>query len=142
MNRLTAALALSAALTTALAPSSCAQAASLELEISGLTRAEGQVLVALFDRAESWMKRPLQARKLAPAPDGSLRLRFDDLPEGEYAYTLLHDLNGNGRMDFNLIGIPTEAYAFSNNAGRFGAPKFEEARFTLAGDMQQRISLR
>ena len=54
----------------------------------------------------------------------------------------MHDLNGNGRIDFNLIGIPTEAYAFSNNVGRFGAPKFEEASFTLAGDLRQRVSLR
>ena len=119
-----------------------AQAASLEIEITGTQGVEGQVLVALFDRAEGWLSRPLQSRKITPGADGTLRLRFDDLPEGQYAYSLLHDLNGNGRMDFNLIGMPTEAYAFSNNAGRFGAPKFDEARFTLAGDLQQRVNLR
>jgi uncharacterized protein (DUF2141 family) len=134
MRKILTLLALSAALQ--------AQAASLEIEITGMQGVEGQVLVALFDRAETWLTRPVQARKLTPGGDGTLRLRFDDLPEGQYAYSLLHDLNGNGRMDFNLIGMPTEAYAFSNNAGRFGAPKFEEASFTLAGDLRQRVSLR
>ena len=134
MRKILTLLALSAALQ--------AQAASLEIEITGTQGVEGQVLVALFDRAEGWLSRPLQSRKITPGADGTLRLRFDDLPEGQYAYSLLHDLNGNGRMDFNLIGMPTEAYAFSNNAGRFGAPKFDEARFTLAGDLQQRVSLR
>ena len=134
MRKILTLLALSAALQ--------AQAASLEIEITGMQGVEGQVLVALFDRAEGWLSRPLQSRKITPGADGTLRLRFDDLPEGQYAYSLLHDLNGNGRMDFNLIGMPTEAYAFSNNAGRFGAPKFDEARFTLAGDLQQRVNLR
>ena len=134
MRKILTLLALSAALQ--------AQAASLEIEITGTQGVEGQVLVALFDRAEGWLSRPLQSRKITPGADGTLRLRFDDLPEGQYAYSLWRDLNGTGRMDFNLIGMPTEAYAFSNNAGRFGAPKFDEARFTLAGDLQQRVNLR
>ena len=128
MRTLVTLLALSAALQ--------AQAASLEIEITGTQGVEGQVLVALFDRAEGWLSRPLQSRKITPGADGTLRLRFDDLPEGQYAYSLLHDLNGNGRMDFNLIGMPTEAYAFSNNAGPFARPRSTKPAFTLPGDLR------
>jgi uncharacterized protein (DUF2141 family) len=45
-------------------------------------------------------------------------------------------------MDFNVLGIPTEAFGFSNNAsGSFGPPKFEAARFTVKGDTVHRISI-
>jgi hypothetical protein len=52
MRKILTLLALSAALQ--------AQAASLEIEITGMQGVEGQVLVALFDRAETWLTRPLQ----------------------------------------------------------------------------------
>ena len=56
MRKILTLLALSAALQ--------AQAASLEIEITGTHGDEGQVLVALFDRAEGWLTRPLQSRKI------------------------------------------------------------------------------
>jgi uncharacterized protein (DUF2141 family) len=35
-------------------------------------------------------------------------------------------------MDRNMVGMPTEDYAFSNNAmGKRGAPRFEDARIVL-----------
>ncbi len=118
------------------------QAATLEVAISGLASAEGRVLVAVYDSAESWMKKPLRAVAGVPGADGKLVLRIENLPDGDYAFNLLHDVNGNNKMDFNALGIPTEPYAFSNNAsGSFGPPKFEAARFSVKGDTQQRIDL-
>jgi len=59
-------------------------------------------------------------------------MRFLDLPEGEYAIAVYHDANGNGKMDSNLMGIPTEDYAFSNNAvGKMGPPSYDQAKFAL-----------
>jgi uncharacterized protein (DUF2141 family) len=57
------------------------------------------------------------------------------LPEGEYAVSLFVDENSNGKMDKNAIGIPTEAYGFSNDAsGNFGPPSFEQAKFVVGKD--------
>ncbi len=39
-----------------------------------------------------------------------------DLPDGEYALTLLHDENDDLVMNYNFLGLPKEGYAFSNNA--------------------------
>ena len=45
---------------------------------------------------------------------------------------MYHDVNGNGVMDKNLIGIPKEPYAFSNNVNaKWSEPSFEEAQFTF-----------
>ncbi|UUZ49269.1 DUF2141 domain-containing protein [Massilia sp. B-10] len=68
---------------------------------------------------------------------------FKDLPEGEYAFAVYHDANANGQMDKNLLGIPTEDYAFNNNAvGKMGPPKFEAAKFALPAHAQPRCASR
>ena len=39
-----------------------------------------------------------------------------------------HDENGNGELDTNLFGIPSEGYGFANDPdSTFGPPKFEAA---------------
>jgi uncharacterized protein (DUF2141 family) len=118
------------------------QAATLEIAVSGLASTEGRVLVAVYDSADSWMKKPLRAVAGVPGADGKLLLRIDNLPDGDYAFNVLHDSNGNNKMDFNALGIPTEAYAFSNKAaGTFGPPKFDAARFSVKGVTQQSVEL-
>jgi uncharacterized protein (DUF2141 family) len=57
---------------------------------------------------------------------------FSDVPSGEYALAVYHDVNGNKEFDKNVLGIPQEDYAFSNNASSpFGPPSFEKAKFRL-----------
>jgi uncharacterized protein (DUF2141 family) len=47
---------------------------------------------------------------------------------------VFHDENGNGRLDKNFWGVPTEPYGFSNNAvGTLGAPRFAEVAVALDG---------
>lgn len=76
-----------------------------------------------------------------PARQG--HFSFDALPRGTYAMAVIHDENGNGRLD-TFAGIPREGYGFSRNAPvRFGPPRFAAARFTLDGENgSQRITLR
>jgi uncharacterized protein (DUF2141 family) len=51
---------------------------------------------------------------------------------GEYAVKVFHDENGNGELDKGILGIPEEAYGFSNDArGSMGPPEYEKAAFRL-----------
>lgn len=123
--RLTA-LALAAAALPALAT-------ELRFEITGVESAEGQVLVALYDEAR-FLKAPLRALRLKPAT--KLEGTFGDLPPGAYAVSVVHDENGNGKLDSNLVGLPVEKYGFSNNPVLFGPPGFKDARFEVNGASQ------
>lgn len=62
------------------------------------------------------------------------------LPAGKpYAVAAFYDTNGNGRLDKNIFGAPTEPYGFSGNLRPlFRAPTFREASFTFrtAGEIQ------
>ncbi len=82
------------------------------------------------------------AQFLEPAVADSLTVTAADLPPGEYAVRIMHDVNGNDELDVNFVGMPVEPYAFSNNAaGRFGPASWEDARFVLEGDVTQVIRL-
>lgn len=62
------------------------------------------------------------------------RCDFEDIPPGTYAVAVIHDENMNGKLDTNLLGIPTEGYGFSNDAkGVVGAPSFSAASFSYDG---------
>ena len=70
-------------------------------------------------------------------------MRFDGLPRGDYALAVIHDENGNRKLD-TFAGIPREGFGFSRNpAVTFGPPRFAAARFTLAGDAEmQQVRMR
>jgi uncharacterized protein (DUF2141 family) len=65
------------------------------------------------------------------------------LPRGDYAIAVIHDENGNAKLD-TLAGIPREGFGFSRNPPiRFGPPRFAAARFTLVDDAQmQQVRMR
>ena len=60
--------------------------------------------------------------------NGTARLSFPGLAPGRYALRVFADENGNGKLDTNLMGMPTERYGFSNDAkGNRAAPGFDAA---------------
>ncbi|KAK3605003.1 hypothetical protein CHS0354_000668 [Potamilus streckersoni] len=57
---------------------------------------------------------------------------FDSVVAGSYAVKVFQDVNGNGVLDKNFLGIPTEPFAFSNNAkGFMGPPDYNDCIFLL-----------
>ena len=66
------------------------------------------------------------------ARNGVLEFVFTGLPAGKFAVAVFHDENGNDTLDTNLLGIPKEGYAFSENARGFaGPPSFVDRRGIL-----------
>jgi uncharacterized protein (DUF2141 family) len=126
----------------ALVAASQAGAADLTIHIDDVKAGGGPVMVAIYHSADAFLKAPVGNASRAAGNAGAIVLK--DLPVGEYAFAVFHDANSNGKMDRNLFGIPTEDYAFSNNAlGKMGPPSFAQARFTLPADgASLRVSLR
>ncbi len=108
-----------------------ARAASLVVELRGITEARGELMVAL---AAAPAEFPDHASRFAQAAvkTGEARVRFDGLPPGDYAIAAFQDVNSNAVLDKNPLGIPSEPYGFSNDArGWFGPPSWQAARFHL-----------
>jgi len=130
-------------LALALSCAAAAQAGDLVIAVDGVKTSEGQLMVALYDSADGFLKRSVKVGA-APAASGSTTVVIKDVPAGSYGFALFHDANGNGRMDKNMMGIPVEAYAFSNNAlGNMGPPSFAQASFAVpAAGAAVTVSLR
>ena len=113
--------------------------------VTKLRSTKGQILACLTSDARAFpqCERDKNAQSLiVPAREG-LVLNFGRVPAGRYAIALIHDENGNGKLDKNLI-IPREGFGFSRNAPvAFGPPSFKSASFVIDGkDHQEAISVR
>ena len=76
----------------------------------------------------------------AASPRTVLVLR--DAPPGRYGVSVMHDRNANGKLDSNIVGIPTEPYGAIRHArGRMGPPAFEDAAVDVQGDTALTIHL-
>lgn len=109
-----------------------AQAVRITFEIAGLASNNGAVHCLLFSTPDGFPSEARRATKQMAVQPEELRAtcEFANLPAGTYALSAWHDANANGRLDANLIGVPTEPVGTSNNAeGRMGPPRFEAAAF-------------
>jgi uncharacterized protein (DUF2141 family) len=127
-------------------PTTTDSLAVLRIALSGLKNTNGVVNVALYNSAASFNK-PAQAyRQAIVTPTASsVNIEFDSLAPGTYAFGLFHDENNDATLNTNILTIPTEGFAFSNNSmGTFGAPSFAQAQFTLGikDTLTQNITLK
>jgi uncharacterized protein (DUF2141 family) len=121
---------------------------TLQVTVTGIrTRDAGSLLIALYDRESAWLTLD-SARmvKRIPAASDSVTVTFDSLtPDSGYAIAVIHDRNGNDRLDMRWFPFPKpkEGAGVSNNHLRMGKPKYEDARFAVHGAVEyQRIELR
>lgn len=108
---------------------------SVELDISGVRNAKGRVLVCLTAKPKAFPdcgKDPA-SRKLALPAATTLVARFENIAPGVYAVALIHDENGNNRMDVALF-LPREGFGMSRNPPiGMGPPSFKSAQFAVSG---------
>jgi uncharacterized protein (DUF2141 family) len=110
-------------------------AAELAVTVKGVRSDKGAIMAQLLKADPAKGTATQAAATMQAAKTGTVELLFGNLQPGDYAVMIFHDENGNGKMDSNLIGIPTEGYGFSNEAkGSFGPPKFSAMKVTISTD--------
>ncbi len=120
-----------------------ARADSLSIVIENIEASEGTIMLQLMAGEQEFAgeANPV-ASFMQRAQSGELTISTSGLPSGDYAIRVMHDRNDNGELDANFVGMPTEPWAFSNNAtGSFGPPGWEQVKFAHQGDTVQRIRL-
>ena len=115
----------------------------LSITINNIYPIEGDIYIAIYDNDDDYMDiEKVAFQKIAAVEGESQIIIINYMPEGEYAVSVFHDLNGDGELDTNGIGIPSEPYGFSNDArGRFGPPKFKNTKFAFPTTQEISIKL-
>ena len=122
----------------ALLASTPLHAATLTVEISDIRSDVGSMNFTVYDSKDTWLSDEYLATQSIVVKenmvDGVMTASFDVEP-GDYAVSVHHDDNDNGKMDTNFIGIPKEPIGLSNDAvPKFGPPKYKDAVFPVGED--------
>jgi uncharacterized protein (DUF2141 family) len=117
-----------AGLVMTVAPMAMAANVTFDVAVTGGKSDAGKVLVHInADEAQfDGKKAPVRA-VAGELKGGVVTVNVADLPAGKYSISVVHDANANGKLDTNVMGMPTEAFGFSNNPKvRFGPPSFKD----------------
>ena len=112
---------------------------NLKVEVNGFISDEGKARILLFSPKEresfpsydkiSYLKKIVQIK------NKQVIYIFESLPYGDYAISVHHDKNNDGKVNTNWIGLPNEGLGCTNDAkGFFGPPSFEQAEIHFRKD--------
>ena len=102
---------------------------SVNIEIDDSSN--GFVYVSLHSKSDTFPKKGNEApyMKRVKISGKKAKVIFTKIPYGTYAISAFYDENGNGKLDYNILGIPKESAGISNNYSGF--PKWEKSKFEL-----------
>jgi uncharacterized protein (DUF2141 family) len=109
---------------------------SIKVLVVGIHSNDGEVDCALFGSADGFPGVSSKAGRTAKSKieKGQAVCMFAGVAPGEYAVSVFHDENSNGKLDRDFMGMPKEGVGASNDAaGHFGPPKYDDARFSYKG---------
>ena len=108
------------------------QNGTIIVEITGIEDKGGVMTIGLFKETDEFLEIPSFGDEISIKDESTISVKLENIPFGTYAISIFHDLNENGELDSNFMGIPKEPIGFSNNHfPQFGPPKFKKAAFQL-----------
>jgi uncharacterized protein (DUF2141 family) len=106
----------------------------LTLNILNIKANKGIIQVLIFKSSDGFPEEVNKAVKSLsiPVKNFSATVVIQDLSPGNYAVSLFHDEDGDGKLKKNSVGLPIEKYGFSNNPTLFfGPPSFSKCAFKV-----------
>ncbi len=102
------------------------------LQFTGLKSGEGTLMIAAYSSADTFFKKPVWMNTVKV--DGeTMTVLVCNVDASEIAITAFQDMNGNGKLDSNPLGIPSEPYGASGKPAMFSAPTWSDTKVLFAG---------
>ena len=115
---------------------------TLEVCVKNIRSTKGQLCVAIFKSDSDFIAEiPFWENKYCKSvvKDKMSRFVVPVLP-GIYGMSVLDDENNDGKMNYNIIGLPTEGFGFSNYIHKgIRKPKFKNFSFDVG--LSQKIMI-
>lgn len=113
------------------------EGATLSVRVEQIQDRKGEVGIAVFQNKKGYPTHIEHAYEPAwiPQEKGKVSVdhTFEGLPAGDWAVSVLHDENGNRKMERSTLGFPEEGVGFSNDQKvKMSAPDFDDCKFPLA----------
>lgn len=120
------------------------QGYTLTVVVEGVNNLDGNVGMLVFNSPKGWAEDRTAALRdiTVPAHQGTVTIEVPNLPPGEYALALVHDVNKNHKLDRNWIGEPKEQWGLSNNPhAMIKTPSYKACTFQLKGNQEIHIQM-
>jgi len=116
---------------------------TLKVKVYGIENTNGQIELSVYNDAKVFPEVGKTYKMVRiDAKVGEITYEFTNLPAGEYAIATFHDENDDKECNTNLIGVPIEAFAFSNDFRPFlSAPDFSDCSFKVDKNMEISIEM-
>ena len=121
-----------AALAAGASPAVQAQVCA-SVEVHNVRPGQGSLMVAAYADADSYGKKPVTSIRL-PAGEAVMSFQLCGLSGPDVALMMFQDLDSDGKMGRNLLGMPTEPWGSSGKPGSFG-PSWDTAKVALDGSV-------
>ena len=112
---------------------------NLTINFEGFVEAEGELFIGVYEK-DNFLGQPFQTKTLVVKADEN-QVTFENLPKGEYAVSVYHDLNGNEQFDMDEYGRPVEPWVMSGNVNPNQRPLWDDAKINL-DDTDEKITLK
>lgn len=101
----------------------------LKIKVHGLRNNKGRIII-MIDNNEKAFKTPTEKDAygiiVLEPQNKKVIITVDPVIPSNYAITVIHDENHNGKLDTNFLGIPTEGIGFSTPVSLSEEIKFND----------------
>ncbi len=112
------------------APAAAAEACTA-VEVHNVRPAEGLLMIAVYAEEAEFRRTPVLSIAQRAGDQQTMRFAVCGLAGREVAFSLFQDLNGNRKLDSNLVGMPTEPWGASGTPPSMSAPTWESSKVRL-----------
>lgn len=107
----------------------------LSVQLTGLRSTKGTVMLCLTARPANFPDCKSRAdARFVNVPATQASAMFTGVPAGRWAVAVVHDQDGDGKLD-TLLGVPREGIGFTRNPKLgWGPPSFESAAVEMGDD--------
>ncbi len=113
------------------------------VEVAGFKNTRGTLNCRLFTKAADFPDGEGIVTIRVPITGPSTSCSFSNVESGTYAIAVVHDENGNGKLDKNFVGVPSEGYGVSNNKTyALSPPNWDESTFKLGATESKALQLK
>ena len=108
---------------------------TLRLKVDNVRSARGTIWVGIYEGEHDFLDRhKARLEHVRVDAEGAAYIELVGMVVGKrYAFGLFHDLNDNGDLDTNWLGLPAEPWGFTGEVRtRLRLPYFDEVAFRLS----------
>ena len=119
--------------TTAIYALEAQQTGDLTIVLTGFENNNGLVWISLVNSEQGYVdEHKAYCGIRTKLTNRRVEIVLKGIPYGEYGIRTYHDEDESGELSKNFLGIPKDAYGFSNNVrGLLGTPPYDKVSFQL-----------